>query len=356
MKYKRPSKLEYKTVKIEVKEFREDDKYFYFEAYLSTFDNVDRGDDAMVKGCFIESLKEIDPALLAFHNPDEPVGIFEKVFEDDIGLYVHGKMPKKDVYVSGRIIPQMEVGSIKSMSIGYSIADYNKDMEIIDGVRYLKKVTLWEGSLVTIPMNPEARIKSAVPFQDDIPIGERTRPWDSTLALGRVRDWSGAEDGGLEDPEVQDKYKRAFLWFDDDAPELFGSYKLPVGDIVAETLTIIPRAIFSAAAALQGARGGVFIPGEDRPRVMRTVEKYYEKMGMESPFDGKTFRIDDIDSLTKRQLERLFHKGVRVSQEVSKELVSIIKSDNHRDGDLDQNRDGEEDDWSSVLESIKSIK
>ena len=156
------SEKKFMNLPFEIKEFRKDDKYFYFEGYLSTFDNVDRGGDIIQKGAFIESLKEHDPSLFWAHDSSEPLGIFEKVFEDEIGLYVHGKMPLADKFISERIIPQMEIGSIKSMSIGYSI--WNKDGDpgaVWDkDIRYIRRVYLWEGSLVTIPMNPKAQLKS----------------------------------------------------------------------------------------------------------------------------------------------------------------------------------------------------
>ena len=43
-----------------------------------------------------------------------------------------------------------------------------------------------------------------MPFFGDLPIAERATPWDQIIALGRIRDWAGAEDDGLEDPEVQE--------------------------------------------------------------------------------------------------------------------------------------------------------
>ena len=117
----RPSKLEYKTFPFEVKSFRQDEKYFYFEGYLSTFGNEDRGGDVAVKGCTIESLKEHTPSLLWSHKGDEPLGVFDSLVEDEFGLYVKARMPIDDTLVKGRIIPQMEIGSIKSMSIGYAV-------------------------------------------------------------------------------------------------------------------------------------------------------------------------------------------------------------------------------------------
>ena len=46
------------TVPFEIKKTNEDEKYFTFSGYASTFGNRDRGGDVVVKGAFIESLKK----------------------------------------------------------------------------------------------------------------------------------------------------------------------------------------------------------------------------------------------------------------------------------------------------------
>lgn len=340
----------------EMKSFQEDEKYFYFEGYLSTFGNEDRGGDVVVKGAFEESLKAHTPSLFWSHQSNEPLGVFDSLVEDEKGLYIKARMPKEDDFVLKRIMPQMKIGSIRSMSIGYSVWG-DGAMEISKDVCYLKRVFLWEGSLVTIPMNPEAVIKSkaAVPYQEELPIAERNRAWDKITALGRVRDWAGAEDGGLEDPEAQAKYKKAFLWYDEQDADIFAAYKLPIADIIEGRLTVVPRAIFAAAGALRGARGGVYLPEEDRPRVIRTIERYYEAMGLDSPFE-KTFRIDDFAALDERTLEKLFKSGVRMSDKKSKMLVSYVKTGMERDvSATDQREVDQSDDWTSVLKSIKQI-
>lgn len=155
----------YLNVKFELKGINEDDTdHFIFEGYASTFDNVDRGDDIVVRGAFVDSLKEMMPKLLWQHDHAEPIGIFTEAFEDEKGLFVRGKMPKSDALVRDRVIPQIKVGSINSMSIGFSIWMDGGTVEIIDDgnteIRKIKKVKLWEVSLVTIPMNPLATINN----------------------------------------------------------------------------------------------------------------------------------------------------------------------------------------------------
>ena len=344
---KKMAEMEKLVLPFEIKQIKEDDDFFMFEGYLSTFGNVDLGDDVVMPGAFKETIEELESKgaflpVLWQHKHVEPVGVFTSMKEDQKGLFVTGKMPKGDSFVSGRVMPQMKVGSVNKMSIGYSCWG-DGAFSVVDGIRQLHRVKLWEGSLVTVPMNPEASvtgIKAAVPFQD-LPLAERDRVWNSDAAIGRVRELVGAEDG-LEDPEVQKAYKNAFLYYDRQDPDSFGSYRLPIADVIDGKLIAVPRAIFAAAGALRGARGGVFLPTHDRPSVIRNVEKYYEKMGLESPFNEKSgFRIDDFSAMDEKALEGLLKQGVFFSEKNAKVMISAIKSAGLRDGNQTGHRDGE---------------
>lgn len=344
-----------------VKEFGEEEDFFTFEGYASTFGNIDLGDDVVMPGAFKDTIDELKAKggflpVLWQHNHDHPLGIFFEMNEDEKGLFVKGRMPKDDTFVSGRVIPQMKVGSINQMSIGYSCWGEGS-FSVVDGIRQLHKVQLWEASLVTLPMNPEAVVtgmKTAVPFQD-LPLANRDRIWDSVSAVGRVREFVGAEDGGLEDPDVQKKFRNAFLFYDKSDPDLFSSYKLPIADIIDGKMVAIPRAIFAAAGAMRGARGGVFLPSEDRPAITRNIERYYEKMGLDSPFNGEAgFRIDDIPSIDERTFEKMLKSGtIKFSSTVAKTIISRLKSDFSRDGEEEGSRDDRKA-LEGINESLKS--
>ncbi|MCK5607163.1 HK97 family phage prohead protease, partial [Candidatus Pacearchaeota archaeon] len=325
----------------------EDDNNFTFKGHLAVFNNVDSGYDKIIPGAFkeflIESKEKKEEVIPIFwvHRSSEPVGIFPigEMSEDSKGLAVTGLMPKDDTFVSGRVIPQMRIGSVRKMSIGYDTIDYNMDGR----VRELLKVHLWEGSLVPLAMNDEARIidmKAVVPF-GDLPLADRARAWDATSALGRLREWAGMDDGdegSLEDPDVQKQYQKAHFWYDSEDPDMLGSYKLPFADIIDGKLTAIPRGIFAAAAAMQGSREGVYLYDRDRPGVTRNIEKYYEKLGMESPF-SKAFRLDDLSCVDERTLEKILKGGVKFSNKMAPAIVSAIKSAGLRDVESEGLRD-----------------
>lgn len=102
-----------------------------------------------------------------------------------------------------------------------------------------------------------------------MPIADDDHGWDSSSAKSRVFEWAGGDFG---------KYRKAFLWFDASHPELKGSYKLPIADVIDGALTIVPHAVNAVAAVLGGARGGVDIPDADMDRVAGVVSRIQKRM------------------------------------------------------------------------------
>jgi HK97 family phage prohead protease len=116
--------------------------------------------------------------------------------------------------------------------------------------------------------------KGATTF-GDLKLAPRERSWDRAAADKRVRAWAGAD----EKPNA--KYRRAFFWFDSEAADTFGAFKLQFADIIEGSLVAVPRGVFACAGAIQGARGGVDIPAGDVPSVKAHIGKYYAKMRRE---------------------------------------------------------------------------
>lgn len=148
--------LEYKQFEFECKALPDkDDGFFRFEGALSTYGNVDSYGDIIEAGAFTKGLAKVTPSLLWQHRMNEPVGVWEDINDTPKKLHVVGKMPREDTLVSGRIIPQIKVGSVRSMSVGMSLEEWEYDKK---NRRVIKDATAWEGSLVTIPANIKATI------------------------------------------------------------------------------------------------------------------------------------------------------------------------------------------------------
>lgn len=307
------------NVPFEIKEFTESDdhKFYFIKGYGSVFNNVDLGGDIVLNGAFEESLKKRMPKFVYQHKITEPIGVWDKAFEDENGLYLSGRMPKENSRVKD-IATLINMGAFGGLSIGYSVKDFEREGENLK----LKKLDLWEVSLVTLPMNPQARIadfKGATTFQD-LPLADRGRAWDSNRAIARVRDFTDSNG------EPSNTYRKAFFWYDGEDAENFTAYKLPYADVIDGALKAVPRAIFAVAAALSGARGGVDIPEEDAQKVKNHVNRYYAKMRRQfndeaiiSPFEKQFTQVNSV-----REFEE-YLKNCGFSKSEQRDIIAKAK-------------------------------
>ncbi len=138
------------------------------EGYASLFGQVDRGNDLVERGAYTASLKSLIKAgrrvrMLWQHDPSEPIGVWDEVREDSNGLYVKGRL-LPEVGRAREAAALLEAGAIEGLSIGYRTIKAVKDD---GGRRRLQELELWEVSLVTFPMLPEARVGAKGDIPDD---------------------------------------------------------------------------------------------------------------------------------------------------------------------------------------------
>lgn len=126
-----------------------------FEGYGSVFGVKDSHDDVVMSGAFAASLRAWSdrkalPALLWQHRMDEPIGVYTEMKEDDVGLYVRGRLLIDDDPLAKRAHAHMKAGSLTGLSIGYVLKDWEYDRT--KEAFLLKEIDLWEVSLVTFPL------------------------------------------------------------------------------------------------------------------------------------------------------------------------------------------------------------
>lgn len=132
-----------------------------FEGYGSVFGNRDLGGDIIVRGAFKASLERhraegTMPLMFWMHQPDQVPGVWKDIAEDDRGLYVRGELV--DTQLGREMQTLLGKKAVRGLSIGYVPVDTDYDAHA--DVRYLKAVDLFEVSIVSMAMNPLARVEA----------------------------------------------------------------------------------------------------------------------------------------------------------------------------------------------------
>jgi uncharacterized protein len=118
----------------------------FFEGYASLFGVADLGRDVVMPGAFRSTLARRSAGeikLLWQHDPGQPLGEWLEIAEDRRGLFVMGKL-------------DLARGTIDGLSIGFRTEGEKRDAAT--GLRRIEKLDLWEISIVTFPLLPQARI------------------------------------------------------------------------------------------------------------------------------------------------------------------------------------------------------
>lgn len=131
-----------------------------FSGYASLFGEVDLGKDVIERGAFQNSLVERGAKgvrMLYQHDPNEPIGAWTSIREDQRGLYVEGQLAP-GVARAREVHALLKTGALDGLSIGFRTVRARNDAK--GGVRRILEADLWEISVVTFPMLPSARISN----------------------------------------------------------------------------------------------------------------------------------------------------------------------------------------------------
>lgn len=131
-----------------------------FSGYASLFDAVDLGRDTIRRGAFSKALAKRGASgvrMLFQHDPNQPIGRWLAIAEDGRGLRVEGQLAP-GVARAREIHELMAGGALDGLSIGFQTVKARTDRK--SGVREIIEADLWEISIVTFPMLPEARVSA----------------------------------------------------------------------------------------------------------------------------------------------------------------------------------------------------
>jgi HK97 family phage prohead protease len=124
-----------------------------FAGYAAIFDRPDRGGDVVRAGAFERSLKRGAGGvpLLWQHDAARPIGRIEYLKEDRRGLRVIGRLSAGAAgQEAARLLKE---SAVSGLSFGYRVREAKGEAP-----RELVDLELVEVSLVTLPMQPRARV------------------------------------------------------------------------------------------------------------------------------------------------------------------------------------------------------
>lgn len=131
-----------------------------FEGHGSIFGNTDLGGDIVLPGAFARTLadhkaKGTMPLMFWMHQPDQVPGVWLDMAEDKDGLFVAGELV--DTGLGRDVSILLDRKAVRGLSIGYGAEEVAWGRE---GERLLKQVALHEVSIVSMAMNPLARVEA----------------------------------------------------------------------------------------------------------------------------------------------------------------------------------------------------
>lgn len=160
-----------------------------FSGYASVFGRTDLARDVVEAGAFARSLARRGAGgvrMLYQHDPNQPIGTWLDLREDARGLFVRGRLTR-GVGRAAEVLELMRSGALDGLSIGFRTVKAKRDAKA--GVRRIVEADLWEISVVTFPMLPEARIDS-VKAGRRLPSVREFERWltrDAKLTRGEAR-------------------------------------------------------------------------------------------------------------------------------------------------------------------------
>ncbi len=174
-----------------------------FEGYASLFNKEDLAGDMVAPGAFADSIGKRGVAgikLLFQHDANQPIGVWTQLREDARGLYAHGRL-MPEVAKAREVHALMRAGALDGLSIGFRTVKGRRNRTA--GTRRLEKVDLWEISVVTFPLLPEARVTAmkSRPFAGALPTEREFERWltrDAGLSRSEARAVMGAGFFGLK--------------------------------------------------------------------------------------------------------------------------------------------------------------
>lgn len=171
--------LEFKS--FDITETKADDSgNLIISGYGAIFGNIDSYKDIIAAGAFADTLAEKKDRIAFCYQHDiwNPIGKILDIKEDATGLWLKVMLSAAEDDIQTKV----KEGILKEMSIGYRVVDASEEVRNSEPVRILKKINLYEISLVTIAANPLAVITG---MKSEEQKGYLEKEFDRVLAIVR---------------------------------------------------------------------------------------------------------------------------------------------------------------------------
>ncbi len=123
--------------------------------YAWLWNEPDRVGDIIVKGA--AKLANAELPILFAHDPEQPIGLWDEIKEDDKGLYVRGKLFIQESQRARATYSMIKTGLISGLSIRFStLASHQRGKN-----RVITGLVIKEVSAVKDPSHDSARISTA---------------------------------------------------------------------------------------------------------------------------------------------------------------------------------------------------
>jgi HK97 family phage prohead protease len=284
--------------------------------FIGSTADVDRyGDVIEVAGWDLKNYKKNPVVLWAHDYQQPPIGKTVAVSKTDQGLTFQVKFPRPDEYPFADTIYKLYLGGyLCATSVGFRDLKREPILGKPDpasggyqpqtGWRYLEQ-ELYELSCVPVPANPNAvmmAVQKGIVTQTEADLVSKVAEVEGE-AKGVIpfkkfpTDDPGAAWDGPAEIKAADvaALKIICAWFDEAAPEVKGSYKLPHHR--AESKNVVWAGVAAAMGALLGARGGVNVPDGDRKGIYNHLVKEYALFS-KTPPEFKAYGEADLVRIT----------------------------------------------------------
>ena len=210
MKFKLIKDKEFFQIVCDQKSVREiidgDNKAYEIEWYASTKDK-DRMNDVVEPTAFEETLKQYmtNPIVLLQHDMDKPIWNVVEASIDEKGLFIRAKITEDTDWVFSKL----KNGVLRTFSIWYRVKDFETIENVNSDGEYnytniIKSLELFEISLVSVPANPFALIKSfdsCFKAEEEMETKEEEKPVE-TVAENEPTEEKVEEEESVKEEEV----------------------------------------------------------------------------------------------------------------------------------------------------------